>query len=405
MKLEMANWLAVGMCLSCSANVLAPSDGGGLPAISDGSAPSDAGAASDAGAPPDAGSPPDSGVTDGGSFPAGWYEIPNTTLQAVAPDPTTYADIQAVEGASCVIGCWGGGFADTARDRLVVWGGGHDGYFGNEVYALDLGARTLLRLTDPSTGSALADLNACPETYSDGRPAARHTYNGPQYLPGEDLYFMAGAGLPPCGNFSDGVWTFDPKVLSWTSQDPSGGPNPEENGSVPQEATDPNTGLIYEVEANTGVFWSYDLSGNAWSNLGNVTACSALDATTAIDPLRHLYFCIGNGGFNKITIPPGGPYVATDLSSAAGCSVLVNASAPGFAYDSARNAMVGWQGGNAVYVYDADTNSCTAQSYAGGPPAQSQSGTYGRWRYFPNLDVFALVNDWSQNAYTLRLTP
>ena len=32
------------------------------------------------------------------------------------------------------------------------------------------------------------------------------------------------------------------------------------------------------------------------------------------------------------------------------------------------------------------------------------NGTFGRFRYFPDLDVFAIVNDPQANAYTLRLS-
>ena len=32
-----------------------------------------------------------------------------------------------------------------------------------------------------------------------------------------------------------------------------------------------------------------------------------------------------------------------------------------------------------------------------------QAGTNGRWRYFPSLDLFAVVNAYDQDAYVLRL--
>ena len=68
----------------------------------------------------------------------------------------------------------------------------------------------------------------------------------------------------------------------------------------------------------------------------------------------------------------------------------------------------------AVYIYNPDTDSCTSQTYPGVLAAEQQSrattgtgqqceGTYGRFRYFPSLGVFILVNDISENAYSLRL--
>jgi len=41
-------------------------------------------------------------------------------------------------------------FADTKSNRLIIWGGGHGDYFGNEVYGLDLNNMTMSRLTEPS---------------------------------------------------------------------------------------------------------------------------------------------------------------------------------------------------------------------------------------------------------------
>ena len=67
--------------------------------------------------------------------------------------------------------------------------------------------------------------------------------------------------------------------------------------------------------------------------------------------------------------------------------------------------MVGWVGGDSVLVFDADKKTCSAVSYPNGPGPAAELGVYGRWRYFPALGVFALVNSAGKNAYTLRLSP
>jgi hypothetical protein len=87
-----------------------------------------------------------------------------------------------------------------------------------------------------------------------------------------------------------------------------------------------------------------------------------------------------------------------------GCS-FISAAAPGAAYDSVQDKIVGWSGGGTVYLYNPDTDACASVTYTtNAPPAQQTLGTYGRFRYFPALNVFALVNDAAQNAYALRLT-
>src|SRR5690242_15119827 len=126
----------------------------------------------------------------------GWSSIPDTSLVSKCPD---IPEIHGVEGCRAIIDDWGSALADTKRNRLVLWGGGHNGYFGNEIYALDLQALALRRLTEPSTGSSLSNLQTCPEAFTDGTPNARHDYNGLQYLSKADRYFFWGAGLAPCG--------------------------------------------------------------------------------------------------------------------------------------------------------------------------------------------------------------
>ncbi len=344
--------------------------------------------------------PPESTATSATvAYTSGWQAMPHTQLSAVCPE---VEQIRAVEGCSAVIADWNSGLADTKRNRLILWGGGHSGYFGNEMYALDVEHATLQRITEPSTGESLSNLKSCPEEYADGRPNARHTYNGLQYISKLDMYFVFGAGLSPCGNFSNGIWLFDPARGAWMKRNPKTHPNPAQNGSIPMTAYDSGSGMVYEVEGNVGVFWKYDPGADSWTSLGDVKACSRLNMTAAVDPARKLYFCVGNGSFSKIGL--SGSHKATTLAGK-GCEGLVAAGGPGFEFDSSQNRFVGWAGGGTVYIYDPDSDSCATKIFAGDPGPQQRNGTFGRFRYFPTLNLFALVNDWKQDAYALRLSP
>ena len=66
--------------------------------------------------------------------------------------------------------------------------------------------------------------------------------------------------------------------------------------------------------------------------------------------------------------------------------------------------MIGWAGGDSVYAFNPDDKTCTAIEHPGGPGAQNENGTFGRFRYFPALDLFAVVNDYGSNAFVLRLS-
>src|SRR5580700_7738342 len=301
---------------------------------------------------------------------------------------------------------WSGALFDAKRNRLIIHGGGHNGWYGNEIYAIDFNANPIVPVLvkDASHGTAVSNVGSCPETFNDGTPNARHTYNGLWYLPTQDTYFLYGAGLSPCGNFSDGQWQFNPNTLSWSQQTPSNHPNSAQNGSIPQFAYDSVTDSIYEVEANTGIFWQYIPATNTWNSLATLPApCPTDNNTGVIDPGRRLYLCIGSGSFNKVSL--NSPYTATNLAGASGCSALASVNGPGFTYDPVQKLEVGWAGGNTAYTYNPDTNSCTAiTQYTGGPTTIQANGTFGRFQYSAALGVLVVINDISSNAYTLRLT-
>ena len=167
----------------------------------------------------------------------GWHEIANTAL---APHCPPVPEIQGNTGCRSVLAAWNGGIADLKRNRLIVWGGGHSDYFGNEIYAFDLSPPSLERLTDPSP---VSNVNSCPEAYTDGRPSSRHTYDGLVYVPEQDAMFSFGGSKSNCGGMSQSIWKLDLATLRWTLMEPHRG---EAFLYAPGIATDydPNTHAV-----------------------------------------------------------------------------------------------------------------------------------------------------------------
>jgi hypothetical protein len=102
----------------------------------------------------------------------GWSQIPGTKLQSACPSNSfNSSDYPFSDKCKNVVEAWGGAAADTLRNRLIVWGGGHSDYSGNEVYDLDLNTLTVNRLTDPSLPVA----SDCVESLNGTTPNSRHT--------------------------------------------------------------------------------------------------------------------------------------------------------------------------------------------------------------------------------------
>jgi hypothetical protein len=345
----------------------------------------------------------------GGGIPSslGWYQIPSTNLRPLCPP---YPEIQAVEGCSAVMADWAGALFDTSRNALVITGGGHNGYYGNEIYSINLNANpiTVTLLKDATHNPNLpTDLpscgigNPCPPSYLDGTPSSLHNYSGLVYLPTQDLYvtsggFVAGAG----GDATDLTWTFNPKNANWTQSAVS--PVIDAYGSVPMLAYDPGTDSVFQLANRALTFWQYQPAAQTWTQLSSSisTVCQSGGITAAIDPIRRIYICIGGGAFSKISL--NSPYTASNLQGT-GCGNLVSTAAPGFVYYPVQQAFVGWAGGNTYYIYNPDTDSCTTGTYPGGPTTIQTNGTYGRFQYSAASGVFIVVNDVDSDAYTLKL--
>ncbi len=100
------------------------------------------------------------------------------------------------EGISGIMDDWSGGAMASnygAAGALVVWGGGHGGYAGSDIYGFDLAERKWKRISNPY-GSAPGDRSA-PSitssigTFPDGSPINPHTYDTLEYQPTTNTFF------------------------------------------------------------------------------------------------------------------------------------------------------------------------------------------------------------------------
>lgn len=326
--------------------------------------------------------------------PGHWYEVNNSSMWkqlGVKPD---------------IMGSWGGGLYDSARERLVVWGGGHLNYDGNELYAFHFGTFDWHQLTKATPKDQRIK---SVKVYDDGLPTSVHTYDGLQYLPDLDMIFASGGSIWGSGGCSGGTWLYSFEAI------------PAESGWLDIADDVGGCGMYSAYDAATGKVW-YGSFGNLYEfdplNLSSPwtvhiqgTAAESFYRTAAIDPVRRKMIILGglSGGEPETVIYDiSNPNTVTGgVVTTNGATEIENSNAAGLDFDPVSNHFVAWNGGQQVYTFNPDTLTWLRVDPADTNPivpgAPAERGTYGRFRYVPSKHVFVLVNDPQQNIFIYKL--
>jgi len=123
--------------------------------------------------------------------PGQWYEIPNTSLSSVDPSPIP----PGVEGPAAKVIDWTSFVVDTRTSKVYsVANGGHQGYGGNEVDALDL-ERSQPLWSQVLAPTPAAQVLNCQAFYADNTPTSRHTYYGVTFNEFDDRFMLFSGAL------------------------------------------------------------------------------------------------------------------------------------------------------------------------------------------------------------------
>lgn len=320
-----------------------------------------------------------------------WYEFPNSFLADVAAEESRWPWLGWGERIGGIVNDWSSGALDTSRDRLYIGpGGGHRGYYGNEVYAFDLRATppAWQRLTDPDP---VIEGDECPR--DPGLPCGIHTYDGLEYLP------------PPFDRFAqlgwDGQRAFMLNLTTnrWESQ-----PDFLMRGRTGASAAyDPFQRVLWYNDPQGLGFYAWDIETGHWTMRGHGSLTYA--HTAIFDPSRREVVAVGFG--NTMTLATGlGPVLGErSVITTTGAREVEDASVPGLEYDPSTQRIVAWIGGRDVYVLDLETRVWTRQSGTGADPGiPNLNGTFGRFRYVPDLNVYVLMNEVRRNVFAYRFS-
>jgi hypothetical protein len=316
---------------------------------------------------------------------------------------------------------------------MIVWGGGHADYAGNELYAFDLRTGTWSQITPQSQvpeGTMPGDFFS-RDPLPDGQPVSRHSYDGVEFLPDLDLLWAHGGSRALDGLSTRITWFYDANS-GWSARSPMG-----PGGVELATAYDPGTrrvlihgaGMcIYEVNADT---WSCD---NAWGFPPLWPRHTAgFEKTAVVDTRRGLFWSVGGrcpspdgmcyGTILVWNVAEGRDVTDDWVTTGAGeydngnivdrfypeqhfrsgGGIIYYANAPGIDYDSAADDLVAWPNQGPPYALDLETKEWTVGETVGAPVGE-QHGTYGRWRYVDAYNVFILVNRADDNVYFYKIT-
>jgi hypothetical protein len=330
--------------------------------------------------------------------PGQWYEVPNSHLEGVLPNPLPPGSPSAIMDA------WSGGAYDTRRDRLIVWGGGHGDYSGNEVYAFDINSLTWSRIWGPTDPSIIPTLpcSFSADAYADGNPVSRHTYDGLEYLPNQDVFLAHGGSGWCLGGMRYDTWHFNVGTLTWTETTEA----PDHTTAPPQSAYDPVTGHAFIRTYNR--LYEYDPDSHSWTLRSTTDGGSCYEAACSYDPTRKYFVLTGQNGETRYYNLSNTGLATLQPAPTSGDKTMEGVQGPGFEYDPVIDRMVAWKGGTDVYVLNLDTWVWTRITPSAGntvvPTASPSAGTWGRFRYVPSKNAFVTVNRIDGNVYFYKLS-
>jgi hypothetical protein len=333
--------------------------------------------------------------------------------------------------------------ADTTRNRLLLWGGGHADYAGNEIYSLQLNCAisgtcpALIRLDPPApplpvgatgTNETLLPCILPPGCFPSGStPNARHLYDGAAYIPSLDIVIQIGGALWPNGFSGQDIWH-----LAANSVNSTCAPNCDPSWTKIPTSFPSSVGITTGYDSSTGLVWvtnqnnlfSYDPSTKVVTNRGS--APQNYYFTGVFDPLHRylieigpeanpvLYYDIASGTPNSQHVPATTGCSALNGGKGSGGPGGQGTQYPGVAWDPISNRVIVYlNGGNALYLLDPATWTCTVELHGSVqgvdypqntliPSGSAAAGTFKKFSYFPNLDVFALCNDPEKDCWTLK---
>jgi hypothetical protein len=335
-----------------------------------------------------------------------FVQVPTTNaLSDVAPSPVPPSD---GGGSHWVVDAWGGMTVRQASADLLINGGGHTNYAGNEIYAITLtqDSPAYRRAWGPTpTGS----VNTTSDYYDDGNPAAQHTYYFLQYDAAADRLMRMVGGTYTVGGLHTPISSWNWGAANWNAS----GTHPNVAGSNFDTGgccMDPVTGNIYLWDGTWSRTWRK--ATNDWDFDQFATKANRTYNAMAFDPARGCAWSIGSnantssGQVQKWNIAAN---TYLDISVTGDAAVAATtAAALGIARDPDTGNIYLYADSGVVYKFDPAALTITTVTMSGSTPASDASygnsqGTFGKFHYVASLKAIVLKPSWTSPLFAFRV--
>ena len=334
----------------------------------------------------------------------------NSFLDAALPEAmrASTGNPPSTGNPGSVIYAWSSFAWDSQRSELLIFGGGHANYPGNEIYKWSAASQNWGLASLPSRVVAIpafnAEANFAPVDGAMNAPTSAHTYDNNNYLPVADrMLVMGGAAFNSGGSFTlqvdantsrfTGPYLFDPNRAdpSKVGGTDGSGVNPATLGGRMWQNRDlvaqgvsglqfiEGTSAVAKENGKDAVYFSARSNGAIFTDLYRLRINEV--ATPASDTLEKVgvYFnpavnpseapiALGSAGYDptsKLYVAVGGgnqPFVAWDMDTAPQDNAafgiaptvvggsFVWAPSMGVEFDPVRGVWLVWGGGGTVWA-------------------------------------------------------
>jgi hypothetical protein len=201
---------------------------------------------------------------------AGPTSQPATNPRLAAMPANSWLQIGPPPPAPKGIMAYSGGAFDTTHNAILIFGGGHADYWGNEVCAFDVATLAWKRMYAPDAEARYTNDNidnTCGKLRDSDRPYTRHSYQMLTFVPSaHKMFIWSGCGpgwgqiRPTCPSPRD-AWYYDLADNKWqllTTDGPSGF-----GGGT---CYDPKRDVVWALEGTSWpALWCFDVKAARWS--------------------------------------------------------------------------------------------------------------------------------------------